>query len=639
MLPVIVNTRLAFCCRVWVVVAGLVPAAPAAESLKPNIVLILADDLGINDLGCYGRRDHRTPHLDRLAAEGVRFTAAYAPAPLCSASRAALLTGKHPARLHLTSYLPGRANSPTQKLLQPRQEGQLPLEEVTLAEALQSAGYATACLGKWHLGGAGFGPKAQGFQTAEPGEPNTTPSDSEGSKGTIGLAAKAETFIAAHRDQPFFLYLAHDSPHIPFSATEDATRRHADLGNTFNAAYGAEVEWLDRSVGRVLAALDAHRITDRTLVIFTSDNGGLHVPELGLPPPTHNTPHRAGKGFLFEGGIRVPLIVRWPGTAPTGAVPSVPVVLTDMMPTLMEVAGLDPGKASGPLDGISLRPWLRPEPPPAVDAARPIFWHFPHYSNQGGRPSGALRDGRWKLVEDFALNQAFLFDLESDPGESRDLSAAEPTVTAALRDRLAIWRQGVGAAMPSENPEYSEDAAAPLFRHTDVSRSLEGKWTPDHPWKAWRLAMDAAVAGRKTWVTPAQGDVRLAASQARAYGAKLRYEPEPWKNTLGYWVEADDWAKWDLTVPADGRYEVEVLQGCGQGNGGSEVEITIGEKSLRWNVRETGHFQQFIPLTIGEVDLKAGPHTLAIRCLRKARNAVVDVRRVVVRPVAGRPRD
>lgn len=636
MLIAAVNTCLAFCCRVLVVLAGLAPATPAAASAKPNIVLILADDLGINDLGCYGRRDHRTPHLDRLAAEGVRFTAAYAPSPLCSASRAALLTGKHPARLHLTSYLPGRADSPAQKLLQPRQEGQLPLEEVTLAEALQSAGYATACFGKWHLGGGAFGPKAQGFQTAGTGEPNTTPTDSEGSKGAVGLAAKAESFMAAHRDHPFFLYLAHDSPHIPFSATEEAIRRHTDLGNTFNAAYGAEVEWLDRSVGRVLAALDTHGLTDRTLVIFASDNGGLHVPELGLPPPTHNTPYRAGKGFLFEGGIRVPLIVRWPGTVPAGAVLTVPVVLTDLMPTLMEIAGLDPGKTSGPLDGTSLRPWLGPEPPPAASAARPIFWHFPHYSNQGGRPAGALREGRWKLVEDFELNQASLYDLESDPGESRDVAASEPSLTAALRDRLAAWRQRVGAAMPRENPEYSEAAAAPLFRHADVSRSLDGKWTQDHPWNAWRVAMDAAVAGRNAPVTPAQGDVRLPARQARTHGAKLRFEPEPWKNTLGYWVEAGDWADWDLMVPADGRYEIEVLQGCGQGNGGSEVEITIGEKSLRWNVRETGHFQHFIPLAVGEVDLTAGPHTLAIRCRRKARDAVADIRRIVVRPAPGR---
>lgn len=620
---------------VLLVVAALVNltiVAPAAPP-PPNIVLILADDLGVNDLGCYGRKEHPTPHLDRLAATGVRWTNAYAAAPLCSASRAGLLTGKHPARLQLTSYLPGRADAPAQKLLQPRQEGQLPLEEVTLAESLQHAGYATACLGKWHLGGAGFGPEAQGFQTIEPGQPKTTPTATEGSKGEMALAAKAETFIAAHRQQPFFLYLAHDSPHIPFNATEEAQTRHRD---TFNPTYAAVIEALDTSVGRVLDALETNGLTEQTIVIFASDNGGLHVPELDLAPPTHNTPYRAGKGFLHEGGLRVPLLVRWPGTTTAGAVQSQPVVLTDLMPTLMEAAGLEPVKASGPLDGVSLRSLLQGEPP-AADRPRDLYWHFPHYSNQGGRPSGAMRQGRWKLIEDFESNTSALYDLDADPGETQDLAASQPEMAAALEQHLVAWRQRVGASMPRPNPDFSETAFAQVYADTEVSRaqSLTTAVALGRSWSPWRAAMDAATAGQVPSVRPGRGDIRLQARDARVHAKTMRYEPEPWKNTLGYWVEAADWADWDLTVPASGRYEIEVLQGCGTGNGGSEVDVAIADQALRFTVRETGHFQYFIPLTIGELDLKAGRQTLSIRPVKKMRDAVMDVRRIVVRPVPG----
>ena len=629
---------LKFFCLAWVAVApfALSAAARAADPpAPPNIVLILADDLGINDLGCYGRTDHPTPNLDRLAASGLRFTGAYAPAPLCSASRAALLTGKHPARLHLTSYLPGRADTPSQKLLQPRQEGQLPLEEITLAEALQAAGYATACLGKWHLGGPGFGPAAQGFQTVEAGQPNSTPSATEGSKGEMGLAAKAEAFIAAHRKRPFFLYLAHDSPHIPFAASDEARARHA---NTFNPTYAAVIESLDASVGRVLAALDSHGLTDRTLVVFTSDNGGLHVPELGLDPPTHNTPYRAGKGFLHEGGLRVPLLVRWPGTTRPGVTRAEPVVLTDLMPTFMEAAGLDPSRSSGPLDGVSLRASLAADAPASVPdrtSLRPFYWHFPHYSNQGGRPSGALREGRWKLIEDFETSTRALYDLDADPGESTDLAATHPDVANDLKTRLAAWRDRVGAQATRPNPGFAATADTAPDRATDVSRPPAPTTAAalGQAWAAWRTAMDAAAKGHPPRVTPARGDIRLPARTARTHGSKLRYEPEPWKNTLGYWVEVGDWAEWDLNVPAAGRYELEILQGCGTGNGGSEVEVAVAGQALRFTVRETGHFQHFIPLAIGEVTLPAGPATLTLRPQRKARDAVMDVRRVVLRPV------
>ena len=267
----------------------------------PNIVFILADDLGINDLGCYGRSEHHTPNLDRLAADGMRLTSAYCALPICSASRAAIMSGKNPARLHLTTFLPGRPDCPSQQLLHPVIRQQLPLEETTLAEHLKAAGYATACIGKWHLGGAGFGPREQGFDVYHPGQAVTTPSDTEGGKGEYDLTAQAEKFIEASRDRPFFLYLAHNSPHIPYSAKEKLV---AENHGAFEPAYAAVIESLDDTVGQLLRRLDALGLAANTIVIFTSDNGGLHVPELSHERITHNAPYRAGKGFLHEGGLR-----------------------------------------------------------------------------------------------------------------------------------------------------------------------------------------------------------------------------------------------------------------------------------------------------------------------------------------------
>ncbi len=615
-------------CFIFVIFVGASTLAARADEPRPNIVFILADDLGINDLSCYGRKDQSTPHLDRLAREGWRFVDACTAQPICSASRAALMTGKHPARLHLTTYLPGRADAPSQKLLQPVIEGRLPLEETTLPEVLKRAGYATACLGKWHLGGPGFGPAEQGFDTVVAGSARTTPSEHEGSKGEFELAAAAEAFIEAHRDRPFFLYLSHNSPHIPFEATPERIEAHKDA---WHPAYAAVVESLDASVGRVLAKLDATGLAARTLVVFTSDNGGLHVPEGGLPPPTHNTPFRAGKGFLYEGGLRVPLIMRWPGKLAPGVVSPRDVGLADMAPTLIEAAGVEVATTLGPLDGVSLLPLFRGEDP----AARDHFWHFPHYTNQGGRPASAVRHGQWKLIEHLEDGSAELFDLRADPGESTDLAAAQPDIVRDLRDRLHAWRERIGAQPCRPNPEFDAAAHAALYVTTDVSRlppvtsaaELAGRWA------AWRRGMDAAAKGPSSSLTPATGQIRLPASQARTHGQVLRYEPEPHKNTLGYWTRVEDWASWDFSVPSAGRYEIEIQQGCGGRNGGSDVEIHVAGQILPFTVVETGHFQQFIQRVIGVVDLPAGEHTLAVKPVRKARDAVMDLRSVVLRPV------
>ena len=457
-----------------------------AAARPPNIVFILADDLGIRDLGCYGRRDHHTPRLDRLAAEGTRFASAYCAQPICSPSRAAILTGKAPARLHLTTYLPGRPDSPAQRLLHPVIRQELPLAELTLAERLRAAGYVSACIGKWHLGGTGFEPRDQGFDVFHPGRANTPPSATEGGKGEYDLTAAAERFIEANRTRPFFLYLAHNSPHIPYAA---ATNRVARQSGAYEPVYAAVIETLDDAVGRLLDRIEALGLVNETLVVFTSDNGGLHVPEGPHARITSNAPFRAGKGFLYEGGLRIPLIVRWPGHVPAGRVVDAPVINTDWVPTLLASAGLPQPRD---LDGVNLLPLLtrRGAPP-----SRRFYWHFPHYTNQGSRPGGAVRDGRWKLVERYDDGVIELFDLAHDPGEAHDLSRAQPRVTRRLAAALAAWRTSVGAQSNRPNPAFDPARFQELYVNVDASR-YDGPTAGaagEARMLAWRKAMNAAV--------------------------------------------------------------------------------------------------------------------------------------------------
>ena len=367
----------------------------SAVCAKPNIIFVLTDDLGINDLGCYGRVEHRTPNLDRLAREGARFTSSYCAQPICSPSRAAILTGKAPARLHLTTYLPGRTNAPSQKLLHPAMKQQLPLEEETLAERLKANGYATACIGKWHLGGKGYLPPEQGFDVYHPGQANTEPGADEGGKGEYDLTRAAIAFMETNRTRPFFLYIAHNTPHIPYAAKEDLVRRNS---KAFEPVYAAVIEAMDDSVGLLLGRVDALGLRTNTIVIFTSDNGGLHVPEGPHKRITDNSPFRAGKGFLYEGGLRVPLIVRWPGQVAVSVIDT-PVVNTSWFATLCELSGIE---APRELDGPGFASLLKGK----KEKAGRMFWHFPHYTNQGGRPGGAVRDGDWKFVVHYDTEKA-----------------------------------------------------------------------------------------------------------------------------------------------------------------------------------------------------------------------------------------
>ncbi len=619
--------------RTWatlVVLFLLTSIAQAAETkaaARPNIVLVFADDLGINDIACYGRKEHRTPNLDRLASQGMQFECAYTAQPICSPSRAAIMTGKCPARLNLTNFLPGRADANSQRLLQPVIEGQLPLEEVTIAEVLREAGYATGLFGKWHLGGKGFEPTQQGFDTAVITQATTKPTPETGGKGEFIIEAAVEKFIEENRDRPFFCYVPHNCPHVPLSAIEEKVAKYP---GAFNPEYAAMIETLDDAVGRLMAKVESLGIADRTIFIFTSDNGGLHVLESRGTPATRNDPYRAGKGYLYEGGLREPLIVRWPGVVKAGSKCESPVVLTDLVPTLIEAAGVDVAKTVGPLDGVSLSDTLRGKPQPE----RTLYWHFPNYTNQGGRPAGAMREGNWKLIEQFEDESLELYDLSRDIGEKDDLAQSNLALAHELRDKLSAWRTRVGARMPTQNPDYDASAHDHVYVEHDPS-TLTAKATADATspeWESWDEAMRAAVKGRAKHVTPATGDIRLHAKDATIHGDTLRYEPQSNKNVLGYWKNVDDWAEWDFEVAAAGTYVLEVQYGCGKGCAGGDVFVDVAGQAHDFTVQETGHFQQMILHEVGEVELPVGKLNLQIRPQSKPGPAVMDVRLVVLRP-------
>jgi arylsulfatase A-like enzyme len=454
-------------------------AAPARE--KPNIVFILVDDLGWADLGCYGGTFYETPNLNRLAKEGMRFTDAYSASPVCSPTRASILTGKYPARLGITDWLPGRKDQPSQKLKRPQLPADLLLEETTLAEALRDGGYNTAFFGKWHLSDSpAHWPEHQGFELnlggCEKGTPPSyfspyklpnLPDGPEGEYLTDRLTSEAIRFIEQHRDKPFLVYLSHYAVHTPLQAKAALLEKYkakaaklpagesseflTDNGRAVRQVqnrpdYAAMVENLDENVGRILEKLAALRLDENTIVIFTSDNGGLSTAE---GSPTSNLPLRAGKGWAYEGGVREPLLIKWPGVTKPDRVCNKPVSSPDFFPTILEMAGLPPLPHQH-LDGTSLVPELKS----ANSPERPVFWHYPHYSNQGGFPYGAVRLGDFKLIEWYEDMRVELYDLRNDIAEKNDLATEKPKTAAALTARLHGWRADVKAQMPEPNPSY-----------------------------------------------------------------------------------------------------------------------------------------------------------------------------------------
>ncbi len=433
-----------------------------AASSPPNVVFILADDLGARDLGCYGNPYFATPNLDRLATQGARFTNAYAACPVCSPTRASILTGRYPVRTGVTDWIPGRPSDPKGPITTPRTATELKLQETTIAEALKPAGYRTASVGKWHLGSRGFYPTDQGFDINIGGNESGSPPRSKqpyfGPFELPGLTAKegqflpelltgaAVDFIRGNTATPFLLYLAHYSVHIPLGARAEEVARHAaKAGGRYDPTYAAMVEALDASVGSVLGAVDRAGIADRTMVVFFSDNGGLRYEGKSKNRVTDNSPFRAGKGHLYEGGIREPLLMRFPGRIRAGAMIDTPVCSVDFMPTFCDLAGV----RSGTVDGVSLMPLFRGQ----KLRDRALYWHYPHYSNQGGEPGGAVREGDWKLIEFYDDGRRELFNLHEDPGEEVNLVERRPEVAKRLAGGLAEWRKETGAVMPVKNPQ------------------------------------------------------------------------------------------------------------------------------------------------------------------------------------------
>lgn len=442
------------------------PLATRAAAKPLNFVLFLIDDMGWRDCSPYGSRYYETPNIQRLAREGMRFTNAYAACPVCSPTRAAILTGKYPARLQLTDWIPGRRQHPSAKLLVPSFRQELPLAEETIAERLKTSGYRTASIGKWHLGGDGFDPTAQGFDLSVAGTsrgsppgyfgpfqlPNLTGGGSEDELSAL-LAARAEQYLEANQDRPFLLYLPHFAVHTPLQAKKPIIEKYAAKpDHQGQPVYGALVETMDEAVGRVLRKIDELGIADRTVVLFTSDNGGLRYEGKAKVPVTNNSPARAGKGHLYEGGVRVPLIVRWPGVTKPGSTCAEPVISTDFFPTIAAMAGM----AAASPDGMSLVPLLRGA---GRLKRKALFWHYPHYSNQGGVPGGAIRRGDWKLIEFYEEDRIELYNLEKDPGERMNLAVREAAVARALREDLRRWRASVRATLPKINPHYDPATA------------------------------------------------------------------------------------------------------------------------------------------------------------------------------------
>ncbi|MDO8586757.1 MAG: sulfatase [Armatimonadota bacterium] len=426
--------------------------ADAARADRPNFVFILADDLGWADLNCYGNTFHETPNIDRLAAEGVRFTNAYAACPVCSPTRASIMTGRYPARIGLTDWIPGHRIKDA-KLVTPDVLKYLPHDEITIAEALKSAGYATGSVGKWHMGGDGYLPQDQGFDINIGGSNAGSPPGGyylpnkmnlkdmkPGEYLTDRLASEGAKFIEANKSRPFFLYQAFHSVHIPIQAKKEYQEKYRAKPSgdrKYNAAYAGMVQSLDEGVGRILRTLKDLDLDKRTVVFFVSDNGGFLQ-------YTRNDPLREGKGYLYEGGIRDPMIVRYPPLVKAGRVRETPVSSVDFFPTILEMAGARTPKRQ--IDGISIVSLLR-----GKDALprRALYWHYPHYNSQGGTPASAIRYGDYKLLHFYEDNHVELYNLRDDISEQHDLSAKAPQTVAKLRGLLSDWLNDVGAKLPT----------------------------------------------------------------------------------------------------------------------------------------------------------------------------------------------
>ncbi|GAB6164063.1 sulfatase [Thermostilla marina] len=480
--------------RLWVPVSAVIVVASivcgavhsaAAKDRRPNFVFILVDDLGYMDIGAYNPNTfYETPNVDALAASGMRFTDGYAANPVCSPTRFSIMTGKYPTRDGCTNFFSGRREG---RFRPAPLNDRMPLEEVTIAEALKSGGYATAFIGKWHLGPTEeYWPENQGFDINIAGchrgspagyfAPHQNPRLPDGPKGeflTKRLTDEAIRAVEMFRDRPFLVYLAFHTVHTPLQAPPELVKKYEEKAKRLgllereafgeeeqvwptnqprkvrtlqaHATYAAMVESMDTNVGRLLAKLEELGLEDDTVVFFMSDNGGLSTSE---GHPTSNLPLRGGKGWLYEGGIREPWIVRWPGVTKPGSVCKTPVISTDFYPTILEIAGL-PLRPEQHRDGVSIVPLLKQSGTIEREA---LYWHYPHYSNQGGFPGGAVRMGDYKLIERFEDGRVHLYNLAEDIGERHDLAADMPDRVELMRRKLHAWYKEVGAKFLEPKP-------------------------------------------------------------------------------------------------------------------------------------------------------------------------------------------
>ncbi len=446
-----------------------------AEPNRPNVVVFLVDDLGFADIGannpdCF----YDTPHIDRLATEGLRFTDGYAANPVCSPTRYSLMTGKYPSRVDATNFFSGQRSG---RFNTAPFVDNMPLDDITIAQLLKGQGYRTFFAGKWHLGESeAYYPQNRGFDINKGGHtrggpytgnkyfspfknPELQPDSPEGDHLPDRLARDTASFIAESKDEPFFAYLSFYSVHTPLMGRPDLVEKYrqraeqieaeefAEEEQVFgeeprrvrvvqkHAVYAAMVEAMDEAVGKVLRQLEASGVADNTIVIFTSDNGGLSTSE---GSPTSNLPLRGGKGWVYEGGIREPWIIRYPGVTMPGSVSDALICSIDLFPTLAAAAGAE---VAHKVDGVNLKPVLAGGELPN----RPLFWHYPHYSNQGGIPGGAIRVGDFKLIERYEDGQVQLYNLRNDLGEQHDLAADYPEKVGQLRAQLHAWYRDVDA--------------------------------------------------------------------------------------------------------------------------------------------------------------------------------------------------
>jgi len=472
------------------------------QEKNPNVIFILADDLGYSDLGCYGSTFYETPNLDRLALQGVCFSDAYAACPVSSPTRASIMTGKYPVKTGITDWIPGRqatnSGSPADKLIALPFNLKLDLEEVTIAEVLKQNGYTTMISGKWHLGEDSiYWPENQGFDVNCGGygkgapvrnkkangyfSPYGNPRLKDGPEGeylTDRQTDEAIKFIRKNRKKPFFLYLSYYAVHNPMQAKEEHIRKfqakadstglskiepftrdrdwiRPEMSNNYkeriiqsNPVYAAMIYSMDENIGKVLNEVEKLGLNDKTVIFFTSDNGGLSTSE---GSPTCNAPLRAGKGWLYEGGIRVPLIIKYPGKGKPGTIIRTPVSSVDFFPTILDICGIK--YSDKEIDGISLLPLFEKDEMPE----RPLFWHYPHYSNQGVEPGSAVRLGKYKLIDNFEKERTELYDLENDISEKNDISELYPEKTEELYKLLDTWRKSNNARMMIPNPVWKKN--------------------------------------------------------------------------------------------------------------------------------------------------------------------------------------